>query len=173
MSKFSSYILISLLLITTVGYYPFFLILKKSAKNEAEDIVKYNNSQKIIKLQINKNEISSISETEKNEIRIENKLYDVVEKKVDKFGNITFVCYLDIKESKLYAQLEKQIESSTESKMSKNGLSLAKFLSFFQKPEIFKYDILLNVNKIEFRKIVILSNSLFQETGNPPPENLS
>ena len=116
MSRFSSIVLLSVFLYTTIGYYFVFSFLDVENKIEMSDLLEQNGSVKVLCIQ--QTDLSNIIfYDDGKEISYYGKMYDVKQKSTNG-GKIILSCVQDENETNLLANLDNSIQNNINTKSS-------------------------------------------------------
>ena len=170
LKPFFAYSLVFLLLLSSLGFYPLFIILKKSVQKEVALKIETGKIKEITELRFDKDDVFLKSIKDKNEFRFNGEMYDVIQKSQDCKGNIIIFCYKDTEENKLYSQLAKHVGSSSENHSLNSNSLLLKYLQIVYPLEAARNKIILSEKKVFFPKHSTSYKNRFREIFCPPPE---
>jgi hypothetical protein len=176
MKTLFSFLLLSIMTYNFVGLFPMYSYFESSNKVEIEKRIKVAQANNdFTELNLDQQTYDKLVWVKKNEFRYNGHLYDFVNKKIDKQGNIILSVISDDKETDHIKRLKNQTpDFSSNNQSSKNNLKLAHmhFQLFSEIPNPFvlessEFELISNIKAFKY-----LGN-LFRfdkEIPSPPPQ---
>ncbi len=166
-----SYILLVIFVYSIIGYYPIFILMQNSVKEEMKERIKnVIPSEEMIIFNFNETDYMDLVWEDDNEFRYKGDMYDVIRIVKSENNNIRVYCIDDKKETKLLADFEKQTQNnSTDGQQKQNIVKL--FTSFYllvKESNSFIPDKLV-LSAFDFKKSFI---SFIGDIPAPPPKSV-
>ena len=167
MKKLFSIALVLVFFYSFIGFYLNFVIEQTVIKEQVNEKIIQNlpdNDLTIIRISSWENRKITWLEEEK-EFRLEGILYDVVKIKKEK-GSICYYCFCDVKESKLFANLDKLVRDQSDHSKSKTNLNKQHINVFFHEIILPRE---LTESPVHYCNYTSVYKSLLSDVLSPPP----
>ncbi len=156
-----------------------FKSLEVKYKKEVKQIIKAGIPQEELVLfsfqkSIFDEDIKDFKWTKKNEFRYKNEMYDIIKTEL-KSDSVYFYCFHDLKESKLFKNLDAAVSDyiNNNSKKQNELISLITFFNqFYSSVTVNSYNIVFSCKEIIYEDKIINILKGIEQNINPPPNFL-
>jgi len=174
---FVSFVFVACLLWNYIGFFTYFQIEKYAAKKAFKQKIKKTVPESELRTFLfSPKQVENLAWYEAHEFEYENIMYDIVSTDTTENGAIHYSCVSDMQETKLFAQLDQQVQRSVR---DENSLPIANWKNVISQPQF-----LPCIPEIEWSKdFSILTKSCFHSLyeirpgvtllQTPPPEKPS